>query len=118
MPEAFIVDAVRTPVGKRGGGLAAVHPADLGGSVLTALVERTGIDPGAVEDVVVGCVDTVGPQAGDIAGPPGSSPGCPSTCPARPSTGSAAPRSRPSTSPRRPSCPGPPTSSWRAACRT
>jgi len=67
MPEAFIVDAVRTPVGKRGGGLAAVHPADLGGSVLTALVERTGIDPGAVEDVVFGCVDTVGPQAGDIA---------------------------------------------------
>src|ERR1700685_2846652 len=67
MPEAFIVDAVRTPVGKRGGGLAAVHPADLGGSVLTALVERTGIDPGAVEDVFFGCVDTVGPQAGDIA---------------------------------------------------
>ena len=67
MPEAFIVDAVRTPVGKRGGGLAAVHPADLGASVLTALAERTGIDPGAVEDVVFGCVDTVGPQAGDIA---------------------------------------------------
>jgi acetyl-CoA C-acetyltransferase len=67
MPEAFIVDAVRTPVGKRGGGLAAVHPADLGASVLTALVERLGIDPGAVEDVVFGCVDTVGPQAGDIA---------------------------------------------------
>src|SRR5580658_3413264 len=67
MPEAFIVDAVRTPVGKRGGGLAAVHPADLGGSVLTALMDRTGIDPAAVEDVVFGCVDTVGPQAGDIA---------------------------------------------------
>ncbi len=67
MPEAFIVDAVRTPVGKRGGGLAAVHPADLGASVLTALVERTGVDPAAVEDVVFGCVDTVGPQAGDIA---------------------------------------------------
>jgi acetyl-CoA C-acetyltransferase len=67
MTEAFIVDAVRTPVGKRGGGLAAVHPADLGASVLTALVGRTGIDPGAVEDVIFGCVDTVGPQAGDIA---------------------------------------------------
>jgi acetyl-CoA C-acetyltransferase len=67
MPEAFIVDAVRTPVGKRGGGLAAVHPADLGASVLTALVERTGVDPAAVEDVMFGCVDTVGPQAGDIA---------------------------------------------------
>jgi acetyl-CoA C-acetyltransferase len=67
MSEAFIVDAVRTPVGKRGGGLAAVHPADLGACVLTALVERTGVDPAAVEDVVFGCVDTVGPQAGDIA---------------------------------------------------
>src|ERR1700756_1394920 len=67
MSEAYIVDAVRTPVGKRGGGLAAVHPADLGASVLTALVDRTGIDPAAVEDVVFGCVDTIGPQAGDIA---------------------------------------------------
>jgi acetyl-CoA C-acetyltransferase len=67
MAEAYIVDAVRTPVGKRGGGLAAIHPADLGAAVLSALVERTGIDPGQVEDVVFGCVDTVGPQAGDIA---------------------------------------------------
>jgi len=67
MPDAFIVDAVRTAVGKRGGGLAAVHPADLGAAVLSGLVERTGIDPAAVEDVVFGCVDTVGPQAGDIA---------------------------------------------------
>ena len=67
MSEAYIVDAVRTPVGKRGGGLAAVHPADLGACVLTALVERTGVDPAVVEDVVFGCVDTVGPQAGDIA---------------------------------------------------
>ena len=67
MPEAFIVDALRTPVGKRGGGLAAVHPADLGAAVLTALVERLGIDPAAVDDVMFGCVDTVGPQAGDIA---------------------------------------------------
>jgi acetyl-CoA C-acetyltransferase len=67
MPEAYIVDAVRTPVGKRGGGLSTVHPADLGAHVITALVERTGIDPLAVEDVVFGCVDTLGPQAGDIA---------------------------------------------------
>jgi len=67
MAEAFIVDAVRTPVGKRKGGLAAVHPADLGAHVLRALVERTGIDAGIVEDVVFGCVDTIGPQAGDIA---------------------------------------------------
>jgi acetyl-CoA C-acetyltransferase len=67
MAEAYIVDAVRSPVGKRGGGLAAVHPADLGAAVLSALVERSGIDPAQVEDVVFGCVDTVGPQAGDIA---------------------------------------------------
>jgi acetyl-CoA C-acetyltransferase len=67
MAEAYIVDAVRTPVGRKKGGLSKVHPADLGGHVLKALVERTGIDPHAVEDVVFGCVDTVGPQAGDIA---------------------------------------------------
>ncbi len=67
MSEAYIVDAVRTPVGKRGGGLAQVHPADLGAHSLRALVERTGIDPAAVDDVVLGCVDTVGGQAGDIA---------------------------------------------------
>jgi acetyl-CoA C-acetyltransferase len=67
VPEAFIVGPVRTPVGKRRGGLAAVHPADLGAHVLTALVERTGIDPAAVEDVIFGCLDTIGPQAGDIA---------------------------------------------------
>jgi acetyl-CoA C-acetyltransferase len=67
MPEAYIVDAVRSPVGKRGGGLSHLHPADLGAHALTALVERTGVDPAAVEDVVFGCVDTIGPQAGDIA---------------------------------------------------
>jgi acetyl-CoA C-acetyltransferase len=65
--EAYIVDAVRTPVGRRGGGLAAVHPADLGGHVIAALLARTGLDPLAVDDVVFGCVDTIGPQAGDIA---------------------------------------------------
>ena len=67
MPEAFIVDAVRTPVTRRGGGLAGVHPADLGAHVIKALLARTGADPGAVDDVVFGCVDTVGPQSGDIA---------------------------------------------------
>jgi acetyl-CoA C-acetyltransferase len=67
MPEAYLVDLVRTPVGRRGGGLAQVHPADLGAHALTALVERTGIDPAAVDDVVFGCVDTIGPQAGDVA---------------------------------------------------
>ena len=67
MAEAYIVDAVRTPVGRRGGGLSAVHPADLGAHSLKALMERTGVDPGAVEDVIFGCVDTIGGQAGDIA---------------------------------------------------
>jgi acetyl-CoA C-acetyltransferase len=67
MPEAFIVDAVRTPVTRRGGGLAGVHPADLGAHVIRALLARTQADPGAVDDVIFGCVDAVGPQAGDIA---------------------------------------------------
>ncbi len=67
MAEAFIVDAVRTPVGRRGGGLANAHPADLGAHVLAALVNRTGIDPIDVDDVIIGCVDTIGPQAGDVA---------------------------------------------------
>src|SRR5690606_9916133 len=53
-------------VGRRGGGLADVHPADLGAHALNALMDRTGIDPGAVEDVVMGCLDTVGGQAGDV----------------------------------------------------
>jgi acetyl-CoA C-acetyltransferase len=67
MAEAYIVDAVRTPVGRRGGALAGAHPADLGAHVIRALVERTGIDPAAVEDVIFGCIDTIGPQAGDVA---------------------------------------------------
>src|ERR671933_938653 len=67
MAEAYIVEAVRTPVGRRGGGLSAAHPADLAAHVLAELVNRSGIDPAAVEDVVFGCLDTLGPQAGDIA---------------------------------------------------
>ncbi len=67
MSEAYLIDAVRTPVGRRGGALAGAHPADLGAHVLRALVERTGIDPAAVDDVIFGCVDTIGPQAGNIA---------------------------------------------------
>ncbi|AOD21729.1 acetyl-CoA C-acetyltransferase [Rhodococcus pyridinivorans] len=67
MTEAYIVDAVRTPIGKKKGGLADVHPADLGAHVIKALVERTGIDPADVDDVVFGCVDAIGGQAGNIA---------------------------------------------------
>lgn len=66
MTEAYIVDAVRTPVGKRGGGLSGVHPADLSAHVLRALVERIELDPGRVDDVLWGCVDAVGAQAGNI----------------------------------------------------
>src|SRR6516165_8972738 len=67
MAEAYIVEAVRTPVGRRGGGLSQVHPADLGAHSIKALIERTGVDPAAIEDVVFGNVDSIGPQAGDIA---------------------------------------------------
>jgi acetyl-CoA C-acetyltransferase len=67
MAEAYIIDAVRTPVGKRGGSLSTVHSADLGAHVLKALMARTGVDPGAVEDVIFGCCDTFGSQSGDIA---------------------------------------------------
>ncbi len=67
MAEAYIIDAVRTPVGKRGGGLAQEHSADLGAHVIKALMARTGVDPHAVEDVIFGCCDTIGSQAGDVA---------------------------------------------------
>jgi acetyl-CoA C-acetyltransferase len=67
VPEAFLVEAVRTPVGRRRGGLAGVHSADLGGHVLRKLMDRSGIDPGAVDDVVMGCCDSIGSQAGDVA---------------------------------------------------
>ncbi|GAA4487076.1 acetyl-CoA C-acetyltransferase [Actinoallomurus oryzae] len=65
--EAYIVGAVRTPVGTKKGALAAVHPADLGAHVLKELVERTGVDPEAVDDVIMGCVMQVGPQSLDLA---------------------------------------------------
>src|SRR5260370_19480251 len=65
--EAYIIDAVRSPVGRRGGALAAVHPADLGAHAIRALVDRVDVDPAAVDDVIFGCVDTIGAQAGDIA---------------------------------------------------
>jgi acetyl-CoA C-acetyltransferase len=67
MPEAYIVDAVRSPTGRRKGGLAHVHGADLGAHVLKAIVERNGIPDNEYDDVIFGCVDTIGPLAGDIA---------------------------------------------------
>lgn len=67
MPEAYIIDAVRTPIGRKKGALAQVHSADLGAHAIRALIGRSGIDPAAVDDVILGCTETLGPQAGDIA---------------------------------------------------
>src|SRR5438477_9641085 len=67
MAHAVIIDAVRTPLGKRNGGLAGIHPADLSAHVLVQLAERTGLDPSAVDDVIWGCVSQIGEQTYDIA---------------------------------------------------
>ena len=67
MRDAFIVSALRTPIGKKKGTLSNMHPADLGAVVLSATFDQVDLDPALVEDVIFGCVDTVGPQAGDIA---------------------------------------------------
>ena len=81
MAEAYIVEAVRTPVGRRGGGLSGVHPADLGAHALKALVERSGIDPETVEDVIFGCVDQIGAQSLDVARTAWLSAGLPESVP-------------------------------------
>lgn len=65
--QAYIIDAVRTPTGRKNGGLATVNPVDMAACVLKELVTRTGIDPSKVDDVILGCVDQLGPQSGDIA---------------------------------------------------
>jgi acetyl-CoA C-acetyltransferase len=67
MPEAYVIEAVRTAVGKRNGSLAGVHPVDLGAAAWRGLFDRTAVDPGAVDDVIAGCVDAIGGQAGNIA---------------------------------------------------
>jgi acetyl-CoA C-acetyltransferase len=64
---AYVIDAVRTAVGKRNGSLAGLHPVDLGAAAWRGLFERTDLDPGAVTDVIAGCVDAIGGQAGNIA---------------------------------------------------
>jgi acetyl-CoA C-acetyltransferase len=66
MAEAYVIDAVRTAVGKRNGSLAGVHPIDLGAHAFRGLFDRNDVDPGAVDDAIVGCVDAVGGQAGNI----------------------------------------------------
>jgi acetyl-CoA C-acetyltransferase len=65
--QAYVIDAVRTAIGKRNGSLAGVHPVDLGAAGWRALFDRNDVDPGAVDDVIAGCVDAIGPQAGNIA---------------------------------------------------
>ncbi len=65
--QAYVVDAVRTAVGKRGGALSGVHPVDLGALAWQGLLGRVGVDPAAVDDVIAGCVDAIGGQAGNIA---------------------------------------------------
>ncbi|BBX20926.1 acetyl-CoA acetyltransferase [Mycolicibacter terrae] len=64
--EAYVIDAVRTAVGKRNGSLAGVHPIDLGALAFSGLLDRVGVDPAAVDDVITGCVDAIGGQAGNI----------------------------------------------------
>jgi acetyl-CoA acyltransferase len=66
MRDAVVVGAVRTPIGRRKGGLSGVHPVDLGAHVLSALAERTGVDPGDVDDVYFGCVSQVGEQSWNV----------------------------------------------------
>ncbi|MDA8267063.1 MAG: acetyl-CoA C-acetyltransferase [Actinomycetota bacterium] len=66
MPDAYIVAANRSPVGRRGGGLSHVHPADLGAHAIRAVIDAAGVDPGAVDDVIFGCVDAMGAQFGNI----------------------------------------------------
>ena len=90
MTEAVIVDAVRTPGGKRNGKLKDWHPAALAAETLKALDERNGLDPGMVDDVIMGCVMQVGEQRSTSAATPCSPPVGPSRCPAPPSTASAA----------------------------
>jgi acetyl-CoA C-acetyltransferase len=79
--EAYIVGAVRTPIGTHRGAMAGVHPVDLGAHVLRELVGRAGADPSAVEDVIMGCVVQLGPQYGDIARTAWLSAGLPESVP-------------------------------------
>ncbi len=67
MTEAYIIDAVRTAVGKRNGGFAGAHPADMAAHVIKTVVGRHDVDPAAIDDVILGCLDNIGSQAGDIA---------------------------------------------------
>ncbi len=101
MAEAYIVAAARTAGGKRGGALRDWHPADMAAEILDALVERAGVDPAAVEDVIMGCVGQAGEQAFHIGRNAVLPRACRPRFPPSPSTASAAPRSRRYSSPPR-----------------
>ena len=102
MTTAVIVDAIRTPLGQRNGKLKEWHPVDLAAETLNALVERNGLDPAIVDDVVMGCVMQVGEQAGERRPQRGARRRLArARCRARRSTASAARASRRRTSPRR-----------------
>src|SRR3546814_15848301 len=81
MAEAYIVEAVRTAGGKRGGRLAGWHPADMAGAVLDSVVARTGIDPAAIEDVIMGCVSQGGEQSFQVGRGAVPASGLPQTAP-------------------------------------
>ena len=82
MRDAFIVEAIRTPVGKNKGGLSHVHPTDLAAFALEALVDRAGFDPAAVDDVILGCANQIGGQAANVARTAWLAAGLPETVPA------------------------------------
>ena len=102
MSQAYIVAAARTAGGRKGGKLKGWHPADLGGAVIDALVERAGTDPALIEDVIFGCVTQVGEQALNVARGAVLASRLPGACPPPAWTASAAPPSRPCISPPRP----------------
>ncbi len=101
MPNAVIVDAVRTAGGKRNGKLSGWHPVDLAAETLKALVERNDLDPALIDDVIMGCVMQVGAQGSTSAATRCWPPASPSRSRPRPSTASADPPSRAPTSPPR-----------------
>ena len=101
MNDAFIVEAVRTPVGRRGKSLANTHPVDLLAHLFSQTVERLGIDPALVDDVIVGCVDQTGDKHSTWGEMHGCRQDCPNRCLRSRSTGSAVPACKPSNLPHR-----------------
>lgn len=81
MPEAVIVEAVRTPIGRRNGALSGVHPVDLSARVLESLLDRTGVEPAAIDDVIWGCVNQVGDQSANVGRSAALAAGWPETVP-------------------------------------